>query len=92
MIPFDVLAVKSLNDDAAATSDTAGVTLGLQVLFNATSAETVTQVQQLCQAGLEAIKKEQGTVNWLCGQIPGTQTFVILDSFATEEEYASLIS
>lgn len=88
VIPFDILAIKSKNDAAAATSSaTAGVTLGLRVLFNATSADTVAQVQDLCRSGLAQIEAEVGTLNWICGQVPQTQTFVILDSFATEDEY-----
>ncbi|KAH7101374.1 hypothetical protein BKA62DRAFT_703573 [Auriculariales sp. MPI-PUGE-AT-0066] len=85
ILPYDIYAIKSLNNETAVASATACVNFGLRVFFNATSADTVAGAMRVCTDGLALIEAEAGTLNWVCGQIPGTLTFLILDSFATEE-------
>ncbi|KZV87115.1 hypothetical protein EXIGLDRAFT_840226 [Exidia glandulosa HHB12029] len=85
VIPYDIFAIKSTNDDAAVASPTSGVTVGLRIFFNASSESTIPQVHQFCGDSLALINAEPGTKNWICGQIPNTQTFLILDSFDNED-------
>ena len=75
---FDIIAVKN-----AAATQASNVTLAVKAQFEA-QPDKVADVQQFCTDSLALAEAEAGTINWLCGQWPGTNNFLILDSFIDE--------
>lgn len=72
---FDILAVKS--GEGQVGGDVAfGVHTTFQTLPNGTAA-----ARQFCQDTFTVVQSEAGTVNWLCGEVPEANSFVILASF-----------
>jgi len=78
----NVLATKSSPKHLHSTPK-AGVSVGLRVLIKAKK-DKINDVRKFLSGALPLVEEEPGTIYWAAIELPGTNTFGIVDQFADE--------